>query len=242
MKIILLIVFNLLIYTNFFAQTSQFRIRQDEYLMIGAETYKVLTFGQGTSTPNNGQYAIEYWPSQGGLNFWKPWPSNNPANAILFLRDDHRIGVGTTGDVNYRLDINGRLRAVSGFWTGSDQTIKKDIKPYNNGLNVLMQIKPVSYRYKQSLQRYSSENWESETDSKQKTIKAESSVQVDDRDQLGFIAQELEKVLPEAVMKDSKGIYSINYDILIPVLVNAFQVQQQEIEVLKAKIEKIEKN
>jgi len=39
--------------------------------------------------------------------------------------------------------------------------------------------------------------------------------------QLGFIAQEVEKVLPEVVVKDADGFYAIDYGRLTPVLVQA---------------------
>ncbi len=42
-----------------------------------------------------------------------------------------------------------------------------------------------------------------------------------DNRQIGLIAQEVEKVLPEVVYKDRKGIYSISYDQLVPVLIEA---------------------
>ncbi len=51
--------------------------------------------------------------------------------------------------------------------------------------------------------------------------------------QIGFIAQELEKVLPELVAKDAEGYLSINYIGLIPVLVEALKEQQTQIEALR---------
>ncbi len=40
---------------------------------------------------------------------------------------------------------------------------------------------------------------------------------------IGFIGQEVEKILPEAVSKDDKGILSLSYSTIIPVLVEAFK-------------------
>lgn len=53
----------------------------------------------------------------------------------------------------------------------------------------------------------------------------------------GFIAQELEQVIPEATKKDEEGFYSVNYDMLIPVLTQAIKEQQKQIEELKAKLD-----
>jgi hypothetical protein len=55
-----------------------------------------------------------------------------------------------------------------------------------------------------------------------------------DRKQIGFIAQEINKVLPEVVNTDAKGYYRVNYSMLIPVLTEAIKEQQATIDQLKA--------
>jgi uncharacterized coiled-coil protein SlyX len=45
--------------------------------------------------------------------------------------------------------------------------------------------------------------------------------------QIGLIAQEVEKVLPELVHTDSKGYKTLSYDKLVPVLIEAIKEQQQ---------------
>jgi predicted RNase H-like nuclease (RuvC/YqgF family) len=72
-----------------------------------------------------------------------------------------------------------------------------------------------------------SENLQKEKDKKERRI--------------GFLAQEVEKVLPEAVMKDNKGIYSIEYDAMIPLLVEALKEQQKMIQKLEFRIQELEK-
>jgi hypothetical protein len=59
-----------------------------------------------------------------------------------------------------------------------------------------------------------------------------------EKDRLGFVAQDLEKILPEAVFyyKDEDRYY-IDYNAVIPVIVEAMKAQQVQIEVLKAEIE-----
>jgi hypothetical protein len=55
--------------------------------------------------------------------------------------------------------------------------------------------------------------------------------------QFGFMAQELKEVVPEAVKLDENtGTYSVNYIMLIPILVEALKEQQLKIEQLDAKI------
>ena len=47
---------------------------------------------------------------------------------------------------------------------------------------------------------------------------------------LGFVAQEVEKVLPNIVKKDHQGIRSVNYEAIIPVLVEAVKEQKNKIQ------------
>ena len=57
--------------------------------------------------------------------------------------------------------------------------------------------------------------------------------------QYGFIAQEIEKVIPELVTEDSNGYKAVNYIGVIPVLTQAIQEQQKEIEQLKEENQKL---
>jgi len=52
----------------------------------------------------------------------------------------------------------------------------------------------------------------------------------------GLVAQEVEKVVPEAVTENSEGIKSIDYNGVIALLVSAIKEQQAEIDLLKEKI------
>ncbi|GAA0884073.1 tail fiber domain-containing protein [Sphingobacterium siyangense subsp. cladoniae] len=53
--------------------------------------------------------------------------------------------------------------------------------------------------------------------------------------QIGFLAQEVEKIIPEAVVTaDSSGVKAMSYNYIIPYLVEAIKEQQKTIEELKA--------
>jgi hypothetical protein len=57
---------------------------------------------------------------------------------------------------------------------------------------------------------------------------------------LGFIAQEVEKVLPEVVQteKNAEGFKSVQYDKVVALLVEAVKEQQKQINSLKAELKK----
>ncbi|MGI4871022.1 MAG: tail fiber domain-containing protein [Janthinobacterium lividum] len=92
----------------------------------------------------------------------------------------------------------------------SDIRLKKDIKPTTYGLQEVLRMRPVSYRWKQDLDNVGV--------------------------MLGFIAQEMDTIIPESVTKPKtdKDFYGIRYTELIPVLTKAIQEQQTEIDALKA--------
>lgn len=123
------------------------------------------------------------------------------------------------------LYVNGGIRSSTLITTTalscSDQRFKKDIQPLTNSLNKILQVQGVSYYWKQK--EYP--DWK-----------------FNDRKQIGFIAQDIEKIFPEIVNTDeSEGNYkSVDYSKLTPILVEAIKEQQKQIEELKLKQNKLE--
>ena len=72
-------------------------------------------------------------------------------------------------------------------------------------------------------------------DGKSYTMKANESIA-----KIGLLAQEVQQAFPELVKtaNDKEGTMSVNYQGMIPVLINAIKEQQKQIEELKAMIEK----
>jgi hypothetical protein len=101
--------------------------------------------------------------------------------------------------------INGTTGAYTAI---SDSAKKKDFEPSTLGLNAVLGLKPTLYRMK------------NENDSIQK--------------HLGFLAQEVKNYIPQAYVENEKMI-GLDYNAIIPVLVNAIKELKAEIEVLKNK-------
>ena len=55
---------------------------------------------------------------------------------------------------------------------------------------------------------------------------------------IGLLAQEILKVFPELVKEgnDKNGTMSVNYQGLIPVLINAIKEQQNQIEIISSRV------
>ena len=213
--------------------SAQFRVRDDAFIQIGYADYRTLSFGTESNSPNNGRFALEYWNK--GLNFWKPWPTSNSSNFNLFLRDDGNMGVGTSGDPSWRLDVSGAIRCWS-LEQLSDKRLKTNIKPLGSSLDKILKLNGVSYAYNFQFDKYGGLLPKDLTESKQKTMENDKNVPSPTNIRMGLIAQEVETVIPEVVGKDSKGYLSVNYVELIPLLIEAMKEQNSRIQDLEKKL------
>lgn len=123
------------------------------------------------------------------------------------------IGIGTTSTTTYKVNVSGSVNASGGYSQNSDGRLKKNIRPLTYGLSKLLALNPVSY------------NWKDSTHPENK---------------IGFIAQEVRKVIPEVVTGDeNKETIGMNYAELIPVLVNAIKELAQQVTDLKKEIQSL---
>lgn len=224
------------------AQNGHFKVRSDEFVQIGYDQYKVLSFGSGTAVPTNGHFALEYWESAGALNFFKPWPTWNAQNYILALGDNGNVSIGGPIESNFKLRVHGSTLVQYYGFVASDKRFKRNIKNLNVGLSTIMQLRPVSYQYNFPDNKYKGIKEGAETEMKQKTIAAdkENKNEVEASTSMGLIAQEVKEILPEIVGTDDNGYHSVQYTALVPVLIKALQEQQTQIEELKRRVEKLE--
>ena len=62
----------------------------------------------------------------------------------------------------------------------------------------------------------------------------------DDRADIGFIAQDVERVLPELVHTDSAGMKSVEYANIIPVLVEGYKSEKARADALEVRLQRLE--
>jgi len=141
------------------------------------------------------------------------------------------IGLGTSSDVQFndgQLDslgvgtaasgTTGQIRAtddITAFYS-SDVALKEDIENISNPLESLKKLNGVLF------------NWKDEWIKKQG---GEDGYFVRKKD-VGVIAQEVEKVLPEAVAQRKDGIKAVKYDRLTCLLIEAVKVLSDKVEKL----------
>lgn len=167
--------------------------------------------------------------SDNGLTYGAPshtWFVNKIQEMFLdsgFLRPYTNNGLAL-GASDLRWNI---AYITNGVTTGSDARSKKDIVESNLGLDFILRLNPVSYKWKEDSSKAPAE--------------------LVDRTNFGFIAQEVEESLEGqdfgGLMYDSQtDLYGLRYEQFIAPLTKAIQEQQEIIKSLQLRIETLEKS
>jgi carbonic anhydrase/acetyltransferase-like protein (isoleucine patch superfamily) len=131
--------------------------------------------------------------------------------------DAVRVGIGITAPVT-TLHVNGTVSGIGPYINLSDSRVKTNILPVTNALTGILQLQAVSY------------DWKKE---------AYPQFKFDDKRQIGFLAQELEKIFPEAVSRGEDGFYTVSYSSLVPVIIQGMKEQQAQADAMKEEIRQL---
>jgi len=151
--------------------------------------------------------------------------SDANTSLVYGVFDDDGDGSITTS--NQKVRINGNLEIAhnaykpgGGSWDAiSDIRLKDVIGSYTKGLKDILKINTVRYKYKKNNPyNYSGEE-----------------------EHIGVVAQEIQKVFPEAVTKDQKGYYQVDKTPVDYALINAVKELKAENDELKQRLERLEK-
>jgi hypothetical protein len=129
-------------------------------------------------------------------------------------------GTASGSGTNYAVYAAGDLAYTGALLNVSDQRLKQDISPIDDALDKVLQMSPQQFRYR---------------------IDEYPEMALSDGKHYGFIAQEMDTILPELVSpeahatshrKDTRDaaqekLYGMNYIELIPILTRAIQEQQE---------------
>ena len=141
------------------------------------------------------------------------YTGSNPGVAFVVGNGDMDSGTGGAGSnpsnafiVNY----DGSATLSGELTVESDARLKANITTLGNTLSKLLLI-----------------------DGKKYTLKSQESIE-----KIGLLAQDIQKVFPELVKEsgDEDGTLSINYQGLVPILINAIKEQQKELQKLQNKL------
>ena len=183
--------------------------------------YRVGTINSGTAYGGSNFY-INAVPTAAGA-----YTSDGTALNRMTIRYDGNVGIGLTGP-SYQLDLStdGARKLTSTTWlTGSDQRIKTDIESANLQM-CYDTVKSIDLKYFK---------WNFPTDS---------NVVPDDKHSLGFIAQEIQKVFPNAVSESNSYGYtdflSLNTDQILKAMYGALKQTMADKEALEQSLSSLE--
>ncbi len=138
----------------------------------------------------------------GNLAVWGSFTVNS--NMIYYPGTGTNVGINNSSPA-YTLDVHGTVNASGNYFVASDARYKTNIETLIGALDKIMALRGVGYDLRRT--EFPEMNF-------------------NDTRQLGFIAQELQKVVPEAVTQDAQGHYSVAYGEVIPVLVEALKEEK----------------
>lgn len=133
------------------------------------------------------------------------------SNQAITILDNGLVGIGTTTPTQRLTVFNGSTTGTyttSGWQHSSDKRLKTNIRPISNSLEKVVKLNGVYF------------NWKANPK---------------EDNQIGFIAQEVQEILPEVVLKNDNGQYTMAYGNITAVLVEAIKEQQDIIIELNAK-------
>ncbi|MBO7433952.1 MAG: tail fiber domain-containing protein, partial [Salinivirgaceae bacterium] len=199
------------------------------YWRAEASGYYSITMGYATSAPSCCETAI------GTFN-----TTYTPLDTVIFNASDRLFVVGNgtrytdKSDAlivykNGNMTVNGTI-THSGLVGPSDIRLKKDIQTLNGALDKVLQLRGVSFYWK---------NKEEMAAAKGKDVN-NFSYGFDSEKQIGVIAQEIEKVVPELVVTDNDGFKAVKYENLTPLLIEAIKEQNKKIEELESKLKEMD--
>jgi hypothetical protein len=123
------------------------------------------------------------------------------------------VGIRTTNP-GYTLHVNGSVAGNGAYVALSDIRVKRDVQDLVGSLAKVLAIRGVSYK------------WIDEERNGSGT-------------QYGVIAQEIEKILPDVVVTSSDEIKRVEYDDLIPLIIEALKAEKasKDAEIVQLKAE-----
>lgn len=167
-----------------------------------------VSFGTAAAAANSFTFYQNYSVGQPGTD----WYSSTGAVIFGFNGNTKALFLGnlTGGATTLSTDASGNI-----IRTPSDINLKTNIEDLQYGLETIMQLRPIIHNWKQSID-----------------MEEEKSINMGEEKSIGFIAQEVELLVPEIVCGDDYK--SIDYPKLTAVLVKALQELNTKFEEYKA--------
>jgi hypothetical protein len=215
-----------IIFTNS-GRIERMRILADGKVAIGSSTTIFSSAFQVYQNTAGGVMAHFYDPAANSGFYWSAYStsilfeartsSGSTYRDMVFQVYGGNFGIRTgVSTLSYTLQVNGTVAGVGGYVNWSDARLKKDVKPLQDSLKNILNLNGITY------------NWNKKIDP---------TLNLDDDNHIGLLAQDVEKILPQIVStaKDNFGTKAIAYSDLVPVLIEAIKELNAKIELLESK-------
>ncbi|HRS18098.1 MAG TPA: tail fiber domain-containing protein [Bacteroidales bacterium] len=147
------------------------------------------------------------------------WNGSALGNSSIWDNGSGNVHIGnSTISASYALQVTGAFKTEK-IYHSSDARWKQNVLPIDNALSKVQQLRGVTYEWK--TEEFPEKHFSKGT-------------------QIGLIAQEVEKVLPELVITDDTGYKAVEYANIVAVLIEAIKEQQAIIDAQKLEIEKLQ--
>ncbi len=199
------------------------------YLQYNVSNGAVTIGGSGTNNNlnvPNGKVTVGTWNSDSVMTvapFSQGIPSGWGGYGIhtgdIYINGT--AGFGNNGNIKTSIDNAGNAQFSGALQTGtitssayyysSDERLKEDIETFRNPLDVLSNLRGVTYKWKK-----------------------------DHRPSAGVIAQEVEKIIPAAVSTNAEGMKTVEYSELFAPMIESIKVLKDQNAALLKRIEALE--
>jgi hypothetical protein len=135
----------------------------------------------------------------------------------LFLSPGGNVRIGTAGtSVAAKLQVGGDIRATGEVvaYAASDKNLKDNIQKIQSPLEIISKIGGYTFDWNKNQQTYTGKDY-------------------------GVIAQEIEEVMPELVITRESGYKAVNYEKIIPLLIESIKEQQNAIVAQQTEIKEL---
>ncbi len=204
-------------------------------LSLGATGHNGLGFGSSPAVSIFMDTAQPWTSTANGTQIRFRTTANDSTTVFtrMIIANDGNVGIGTSTPNTFKLQVAGSVGpnsdggaslgdgshrwtavfAVNGTIQTSDARLKQQVTDLGYGLREVLRLRPVSFLWKG---------------------------RANGRRQLGLIAQEVEPLIPEVIMRDGNPAVPLgmSYTSLVPVLVKAIKEQQTQIKTQEAAIER----
>jgi hypothetical protein len=198
-----------------------------EIISTSANSFRMVQGNYGIFGRNDGSdYFMMLTASgsqYGGYNSLRPFRINLASGAVyigdtaFYVANAGNVGIGTSSP-SYKLHVSGDIYATGNVTAYSDARAKSNLDVITEPLNKVAQLTGYTYDM---------------IDNPDLTTKITPRF-------TGIVAQELEKVLPEAVHKDKDGKYSVAYGNMAGLFVESIKELVKENKELKNKVSSLE--